>query len=217
MRQFAALLCACALLSACDEDGRATDLAVSTDLALGPDLAVPDLALRDLAEASVCRPEMTFPTFPPPDAGGFCDGTPLAGTCAQAFFARVADCFNPAGCCVGTGSNTVLRGWESGANYRFGMADRQWSLSQNGVSCAGNFPSSATTAPMKWTASDGSELPFFDPTTGELHCPDGSQTNVGAYGQCLALQHLLRPFEVYSCVEATTNTTCCTPYPVNPL
>jgi hypothetical protein len=207
MRHFAALLCACALFAACDDDS-AVDLAVSTDLAMGPDLAAPDLAsMVDMAV--LCRPEMEFP---PPDAAGFCDGTPLAGTCAQAFFARVAACYNPAGCCIGDGMNTVYRSWESGAHYSYSLATSRWMLTQNGMGCASSVDSTLPNA-LQWSGPDGSELPFFDPNTGELHCPDGSQLNVGPFGQCPELQRLLKPFQFYSC-QSPYNATCCTPYPL---
>ncbi len=199
---------ACIACAACDDA-----VTPPPDLAAPADLAAPvdDLAVaRDFAHGP---PDMVACSYPPdafgpaPDAAGFCDGTPLAGTCAQAFFARARACFHPAGCCQTTGSNTVRRTWESGATYYEALAVSEWRLTQDQFICAASSDSTTPNA-YRWTASDGSELPYFDPATGELHCPDGTQLNVGTDGQCADLAALLR---LPPC-QVTAN--CCVPYPL---
>ncbi len=209
VRVGAFLVGACIACAACDDAATpAPDLAAATDLAAPVD----DLAVGpDFAHGP---PDMVACSYPPdafgpaPDAAGFCDGTPLAGTCAQAFFARVRACYRPAGCCQASGSNRLYLSYQSGAGYYFNMQVSQWSLRQDGYTCA-ESPDDTAPDPFHWRADDGSEIPYFDPRSGELHCADGTQLNVGAYGTCPALHDLLFPFPV-SCWTSS----CCVPYPL---
>jgi hypothetical protein len=80
--------------AAVSDDAAVPDLAAALDLSVG---AATDLAVRDLAPLP---PDLLDCTGPVGLDGGFCAGTPLAGTCVESYFATVADCFQASGTCV---------------------------------------------------------------------------------------------------------------------
>jgi hypothetical protein len=197
-------------LGGCDDDTAGAD-----DLAMPLyDFAtVHDLATSDLTAAP---PEMCVPNPPDAfdvsvDAGGFCAGTPIAGTCVQTFFAKLAECFVPAGCCRnGPGSITVTMAWESGAYYSTYAIDQERHYAMINQSCA-NSRRSGLPDTDRWVGADGSTLALVL-STGVLTCPDGSTVNIGTLsGQCAELDALLHPAPPLGCFQAFPN--CCVPQP----
>lgn len=200
-----ALFVACFALTGCGDDDTIETLSPDLSATAPLDLARGPNDLGTIPDQNGCfYPPDAF--GPPLDAGGFCEGTPLAGTCAQTFFAKLASCFQPAGCCQADGSNTLYRSWQSGAHYIFRMGTSYYSFSQNDIQCASSLGTEIQPY-HQWTASDGSTI-IFDPATGALTCPGDAQINVGAYGSCPALEALLHQFQC----PATPD--CCTPYPL---
>lgn len=194
-----ALLIACAVVvgPACDNDAPAPvgDLGVTI-----PDLSTNDSAPADLAPArdltvildmALCAPPTPRDGFASSaDAAGLCDGTTIAGTCAQAFFTAFATCYVPAGCRVYHRDNNTRASWDfaSGASI-FWDATGIRSFSQNGHSCA--FANSANFAQDdQWTLSDGTKL-TINWTSGNVTCPDGTQIQISNPRSCDALNTLM--------------------------
>lgn len=190
--KFATLaLLACASVAGCDDETAASDLSAPVeDLAIARDLSAP-------VDAALCfagPPPDAF--IPSTDAGAFCVGTTIAGTCAQAFFERIYDCFAPAGCCV-----LVPYGLHHGAHIEFYWASGAVSFDQRTASpvdgilypgkswsmCAscgwvdfGGGPGGTD----RWSLPDGTKM-IVNPATGDVTCPDNSQANIGpGYEQC---------------------------------
>jgi hypothetical protein len=200
------LICVILPLVACGEDLPAPhDLAFSDDGAFFDDLASPD----DLAVAAS-------------DLSGFCaaafDGG--AGACARDFFARLAECFQPAGACSGGGINSAdWMCWASGASYFEGdyglgpnpsvwVRGRQV-YGQGGMFCGESLPiSNAQPALRQWTLWDGSTL-VVDVESGLATCADGTVVAVGSnYSACADLEMLVRPPEC-----TPPGTVQCSPFP----
>jgi hypothetical protein len=210
------LLLAALLLAGCDDDSAPTsadfaapsvdDMAAALDLSPFPDMAPWCVA----SDAS----------FPPSlDAGGFCDGTTMAGTCAQEFFRKFAECFRPAGCCLYNGSvNVPGFAWESGARFQSEPGDREYY--QNGAHCAHQGAPLPGVTGDRWTLGDG-EVLDVDTTTGDVTCPDGSHANIGAnYGGCAELNTLRGDTSIFGydpamCFKSYDgkDSRCCAPYP----
>ncbi|MDB4966147.1 MAG: hypothetical protein JWN44_1836 [Myxococcales bacterium] len=183
----------------CDDDvvGASQDLAAPSgiDLASATDGAQrADLSMGDASYTSG-------------DASTFCAGTSVDSTCARAFFAKLAECFVPAGACSHhmPSSSRWQECWEDGAamqllnhcgdytrssrEYRHGD---QTCMTSELVSCA---------APdvEAWTAGDGTML-TINLATGDVTCPDGTHDNVGpSYGNCAALGELIKRPTVTTC------------------
>ncbi|HXU69136.1 MAG TPA: hypothetical protein VN947_07390 [Polyangia bacterium] len=199
------------LASACGDDTTAAvDLGAPVD-----DLSVADLSVADLAVPSdfaVCimPPPDGFDT--PVDAGGFCAGTSIAGTCIATFFAQLSECFVPKGCCRPSGGgNSHGVTWQSGAGfYTFSGVDGDYYAAQN-VACAFSTSGGVTPAGVRWTLQGGSTSLTITDGTYDVTCPDGSHINVGnPAGQCAELDRLLAPFATASCMSPPSS--CCVPY-----
>jgi hypothetical protein len=202
MRHIVAL-CALALVGCGDDFTPPTDLAV-VPLDLSP------AGARDLADLTplppwLCpyTPDAWTPPTTPVDAGVFCAGTPIDGTCVQAFFAKIAACFQPAGCCT-LGPNIHEKvDWASGAHYYWYATEDQLWYSQGGAACGGqSSPSFGVSG--QWTGPDGSALTVtpaisrysfgpFDAT-----CPDGTHVSFNT-SDCAELVALISP-SVQGCV-----------------
>jgi len=151
------------------------------------------------------------------DAAGFCDGTPLAGTCLQPLFQRFAECFVPAGCCTEWGANSVRVEWASGAELdsdTLNFGDRYYGRTLG--------PGNYTSCLHAIRRSDGQGYDFhfpdttvtINPTTGDVTCSDGSQVNIGLnLGDCGALNSILGDVRLHSPIDFTKcqSATCCTP------
>jgi len=194
MARGALLLALCVLgLSCSDEAATGPDLAtVLPDLAVG-DLAVADLAapiyLFDMAHCAPLSPVDGFASSA--DAAGFCDGTTLAGTCAQPFFAAYASCYVPAGCRQYFRVNNGRASWEfaSGASINWdasGIRDYR----QNDDQCALASTSGSVSGDDHWTLGDGTTL-TINWTSGNVTCPDGSQIQLANPKSCDALNTLM--------------------------
>lgn len=190
------LLALCVLAPACGDEQAAVvpDLGaivpdLSTDLSIG-DLAVAhDLTwIFDLAHCVPLTPVDGFASSA--DAAGFCDGTTLAGTCAQAFFARFASCYVPAGCREYHRTNNTIASWSfaSGA-YTFWDLSGIRAFSQSGHSCASS-DSTGLSQDDRWTLNDGTKL-TINWTSGNVTCPDGSQIQISNPKSCDALNTLV--------------------------
>jgi hypothetical protein len=187
----------CGLLAVgCDDDASLpADLAASSDLSAATDLAPP----KDLTPPPpVCMiPDGGTPASPV-DAGAFCAGTPLDGTCVQAFFAKIAGCFQPAGCCALMASMHERVDWASGARYDHYIPEYSISYEQSGALCGQQMSSLGTPPPPgHWTAGDNSTLtvtPAIGLSNGpfDATCSDGTHVSFSA-GDCADLDALLSP------------------------
>ena len=198
----------CALVAGCGDDtvvpvaplelgAGADDLGVAHDLA-GP----ADLTPTDLLSLCPSTPDAWTPPSPPPDAGTFCAGTPIDGTCVQAFFAKIADCFLPAaGCCTCFRGNHSSCSWASGAAWDGQPAADEFKLFHDNASCGGSYVNFATTT---WTAADGTQLTMTGSTSAEdAVCPGGTHVTF-SFSDCADLAALISPPGLF--------TTCVTPY-----
>jgi hypothetical protein len=145
----------------------------------------------------------TFDVAPPPDmAVGICPGTPVAGTCAAAFFTELLACFPDNGTCVvQSGSMTAASAcWSDGGRLDVQVnADMtgaaRWSA--HGLTClkATIKPDGQGGNVFDYFAPGGSTL-TYDDATGEATCDDGETVNIGAMGtSCTALQRAIEPME----------------------
>jgi hypothetical protein len=193
MSRGALLLAHCVLVAACADD----QTTITTDLGT----VVPDLSVGDLAAV----PDMTYnidfahcAPFTPVDgfassadaAAGFCDGTTLAGTCAQAFFASFAACYVPAGCRV------YLRNANTGGSWQYASgASGSWDITDisgygmNGHPCA-TVDGNNAARDDHWTLADGTKL-TINWTSGNVTCPDGSTIQIANPASCDALNALI--------------------------
>ncbi len=117
--------------------------------------------------------------------GGFCDGTKVSGTCAQAFFAAAAACLSTLGACTDqitpTSATTFNEDvcWSTGqtrhvqADGTSHVTTSTW-VSQTSATC---LTSNSTYEQGTYTAN-GTSL-VYDESTGDLTCPDGSSANIG--------------------------------------
>ncbi|HEX8952795.1 MAG TPA: hypothetical protein VF945_13160 [Polyangia bacterium] len=190
------------VLCACGDDGPQSlaDLA-----AIGEDLAVP--AGRDLAPLDMTTPVDWSFNFG--DGAGLCESPAdasngVAGTCAQSFFAKLADCWVPSGvmCTYDKPANHWDQFcWDDGAALQTFRCNSP--AYAPGIVCyvRGTFlcmkheiPCDYTGTPRtteKWTAYDGTVL-IHDTATGEVTCPDGSHVTIGPnYGGCVELSQLI--------------------------
>ena len=160
------------------------DFGVSQDLALGArDLAVAPL-ISDLAFTSA-------------DATGFCAMTSIDGTCVQAFFELLVECFVPQGNCdqFDTDSAHQLACWESGSGTEYSEEAGCYSPYQAArFYMRGNYTCMiadlACGTVETWTAADGTTL-VVDTISGDATCADGTHVNVGpSYDACADLQRL---------------------------
>jgi hypothetical protein len=156
----------------------------------------------------------------PVASSSFCAGTAVAGTCAQAYFATVADCFGtpPTGTCQsqeyendgGAGGGKAYC-WSDGSHLyaHFTLNDAglanatgQW-INGHGTTCmtADVVGGMAGNESLITYHAGGSDL-VYDTLTGAVTCPDGSHANIGA-GQTLCT--LLATFvtEPPGCVTGT--------------
>jgi hypothetical protein len=136
------------------------DLGVSDDLAVGP----PDLL-------QMCPSVYDLSARTP-----FCAGTSVAGTCVQAFFQPIVDCWVAAGPC--SCSKDGVCNWVSGARANLLPPDDGGlgTLTQCGTLCARYSGYMSST----WRAPDGTTLTIYDPpssTTLYATCPDGTQVS----------------------------------------
>lgn len=203
----------------CDDDSSAPIDLDDLSVPAVDDLQAPaDLAPPPVDAALVCvggPPPDAF--VPSTDAGAFCVGTSLAGTCAQAFFERIYDCFAPAGCCV-----SAPYGLHHGAHIEYYWANGATSIDQrvaspvDGINYPGRSWGMCATASCgrvelgggpgatdKWSLPDGTVM-IVNPATGDVTCPDNSQTNIGpGYEQCaemtLRLDVMHKGTPVYDC------------------
>jgi hypothetical protein len=115
-----------------------------------------------------------------PEAPPLCPGTPLAESCAGAFFAPLSACFRPSGVCRRMGDpaidTEVTYCWDSGAKATVALTATglHGELSQGGSPCytittVGKNPITAR------AAGSGGAL-TYDDDTNVLTCPDGSTT-----------------------------------------
>jgi hypothetical protein len=198
MSRGALLLALCVLLPSCTDE----QTTVATDLgAVVPDLSVGDLAVAHdltwIVDLGHCVPLTPVDGFASSaDAAGFCDGTTLAGTCAQPFFAKFAACYVPAGCreYYRVNNTRASWGWASGASIWWdatGIRD----FEQNGQRCAYADSSSLSnpsgaTHDDHWKLGDGTTL-TINWTSGNVTCPDGSQIQISNPTSCDALNTLM--------------------------
>jgi hypothetical protein len=140
-----------------------------------------------------------------------CAGTKLAGTCVERFFEPFVACFQPAGHCDATGSQSGFDDcWQSGASFGgtyFGYPrSRTWAMGKNVCLIALDYPPSLR---QFCTAGDpscvsmrddgGSVVPTpggarYDSQTGIFTCTDGTQVDIGTnFGGCTVLDTLLDP------------------------
>jgi hypothetical protein len=220
-----ALVIALAGAAGCDDEWRPPDFAVPIDMQVPADLARPG-DLTPPLDAFVCTGGPPPDAFvPSTDAGSFCVGTSLAGTCAQAFFERIYDCFAPAGCCAGQvygvkhGAHIDYE-WASGAH----STDQRVSSPNDGINYPGKswgmcdecgrveFGGGAGGNDL-WTLPDGTTM-TINPATGDVTCPDSSQANIGpGYEQCpevtLRLDVNHKGSVVYDCPEAYPGPNTC--------
>ncbi len=162
------------------------DQATAPDLATPPDLATrPDLARGD---------------------GGmlaFCAGTTVAGTCLQAYFSPVANCWPATGACT---TNAPSQGatntcWQTGAQFfstqSMAGAHGEWKAANGAITC---MSADATVGGMgipifAFVSLTGEHL-GMDFTTNKVTCPDGSTFTLPAnfasdFGGCAALKNML--------------------------
>jgi hypothetical protein len=182
--------------------------------AIGPDLGavVPDLSVRDLAtpldlsyvlDMAHCAPLSPDGFASSADAAGFCDGTTLAGTCAQAFFSSFAACYVPAGCRVYYRENNTRGSWQyaSGASGHWDITDYS-DYEMNGHSCA-YVDGNNIARDDHWTLADGTKL-TINWTSGNVTCPDGSTIQIANPTSCDALMALIN-------TPHTSDPGCCLP------
>jgi len=187
----------------------ASDLGLLPPLDLAPvplgdgGLAMPDLAVAsDLALASTDMGRLAPDDAAAGDLGPptiFCDGTPVAGTCAAAFFAPVASCFVATGGCS---ENKSMAGgitcWQSGARLvaTFDGAMMTTSGVWSGPSgeCMAGTVGTDANGNTVFTLQQGGATLVYNAGTGDVTCPDGSTVNIGPVeGYCPALQSVLDP------------------------
>jgi hypothetical protein len=172
------------------------------DGALAPDLAAPsmaDLGMPDLAGTI--------------DASGFCEGTSLAGTCAQSFFAHLAECFPPvSGACVSHSPSSWwwTECWESGARISKATIGSscgpRWVWANGATFCMdrNHSPDCASNVEV-WTIPQSEAFPYatgpsmlVDTVTGDVTCPDGTHANIGPdFGNCAALHAVINTLKLY--------------------
>lgn len=218
MRLRLAMLAVLSLCIGCDDDttgshGNDLDLAVvNDDLAVPADLAPP---AQDLLQCALTSDASTGPH--PVDAGALCAGTMLEGTCAEAFFTRIVDCFDPDGCCVrevhGLPDAEYTIDWSSGASMQHVFVNETGQGNTmlpfihwwRGCSDCGRVEiGGGGTNIDRWILSDGTTL-FYANKTGDVQCPDGTSVNIGTnYSACSDLFAGLDVFGTsnspYSCV-----------------
>jgi hypothetical protein len=218
MSLFAAVL---ALLG-CGDDGAqqladlatsGDDLSVADDLSVGRDIAMPYDLVRDWS-------------FSFADGSGLCasDGTDagngIAGTCAQPFFQKLADCWVTAGACyyyLSMHYNEFC--WDDGAALQEYRTNGDLpSLPPSYLDYVrGTFicmtlhrPQGGTTE--TWKAYDGSTLTVV-PSTGDVTCPDGSAANIGpGYGNCDELNRLINGTASTQCTFVNYDDPRCPPW-----
>ena len=143
-----------------------------------PDFAAPDLADADLSPA----PDLLI---------AFCAGTGLAGTCVQAFFAPLMDCFQPTGACTDSNVDTFPSYcWPNGMVIHVGHGPGEETIDyeNNGSTCY-----SYLFAAWGTTATAGNTMIDFNRQSGDYSC-GGVSGNVGANcGGCVELCNLLQP------------------------
>ena len=155
-------------------DGGVDLAAARSDLATSPDLAPPP---RDFAGVH------------------FCENTRVQGTCAELYFAAVAQCWMPTGTCIGqamgmTGGTTC---WQNGARFVNTMVNTvphgEWK--QGAVTCmSGDAVLGMMDVVFTIHTTDGTLA--LDQATGAVTCPDNSKATIGAdFGGCMALKDLI--------------------------
>jgi hypothetical protein len=156
-----------------------------------------DLAPRPGRDLSFSPPDLVGADF-----AGFCEGTAVAGTCVQSFFAALPYCFQPAGICheqipVVAGSTTWC--WKDGAELRQSLAAA--SATRTFVMGAAVCFSETTPTGGQSSFLAGGMTLLLDTTTGAFKCPGGTTGSIGAnLGGCTALRDLLEPATV-ACIK----------------
>lgn len=202
MTRLLAFACAMAsLTAACGNTGGSNgtaDLAVARDLSVSDDLA----AVLDFAVPPDLTPPEDLTPPPAPDlasAGPFCRNTPVAGTCAGAFFEAVAKCYQPFGGCT-IDQPSMFEGticWGSGSklsatfNMQLNQSNGVWSAGLK--ECMTGEIAIGGGAPVFTLHANGKTL-VYEEDTGATTCPDGSRINIGAMaGNCQALLDIIEP------------------------
>jgi hypothetical protein len=171
------------------------DLHYTMDLASEVfDLGNLDLGDQDFARQLVPLDLAGVDLLPP---RGFCEGTFVAGTCVQAFFAPLSSCFVASGSCnqsvPGVVSPTFC--WSSGAEFKqvtSGNALDRTFISGD-VICFTEDIGGTVAVKTPWFAAGGHGL-YYVPQTGDYGCEDGSSGNIGPnFGGCPALGALVAP------------------------
>ncbi|HXU70080.1 MAG TPA: hypothetical protein VN947_12175 [Polyangia bacterium] len=205
MRAIVAISC---LLVACGSDDA---VVVTPDFAsTASDLSVPmsdDLARANDDDMS-CTPS-PWDGGTANDAAGFCDNTPIAGTCVQTVFAKIAACFAPAGCCTSTGSIELDVHYANGARWRRMDPEIFWSMP--GEACGayrlGAAPVDFALGGYRIIAEDGSYFDYY--ASGDVVCSDGSSFYVGDLGStCPDIKPFFFPPPNF---PACGTPTCCAP------
>lgn len=137
----------------------------------------------------------------PPDLAGidFCEGTPVAGTCAQGFFYLVSRCYVAAGACtlMSDSRNYANLCWDNGSrilvSYLNGK-DGAHGLWKNGAeTCLEGYAFGLNSEPV-FTLHRGGDTLAYDEKTGDVTCPDGTHANIGPReGDCGMVRAILSP------------------------
>jgi len=121
-------------------------------------------------------------------SGGFCDGSKVAGTCAQPFFAAVASCLSTLGSCVDqitpTGATTFNEDvcWSTGQRrHTAADASNNTTVSTWTSKASAACLTTQSTNELGTYTANGTSL-VYDESTGQLSCPDGSTANIGVPG-----------------------------------
>jgi hypothetical protein len=168
----------------------ADDLSVARDLSVHRDLSF----VRDLSPPPdlTVLPDLAFTPWTPVNPATFCGGPDGGLTCAQDFFVRLLNCYQPAGYCGhfdhNSGQVICFESGAQGTNYIWALPGRVADFVHGDMLCAINerLPSGM----FKWTLWDGTLL-YVDPPSGAAFCDSGEAANVGIdYGACADVKKL---------------------------
>jgi hypothetical protein len=173
------------LFCACSERALEIPQAGSRPPDPGPPAGAPDLSIRPLADLASAR---VADLASPPDlaASGFCAGTKVAGTCAQAFFAGVAACWGALDSCTyqitptGTYTFTLDDCFSSGQHRHTDANGQTHDTQSTWTNAAGTVCLTDSAHYEAGPLTAGGVTLSYDESSGALVCPDGSTFNIGA-------------------------------------